>query len=171
MTLYHAHQYDQAIEVLQNGLEMDPYRPFEHGWLGDVYVQKKKYDEAITEFKKALELGGQALDRGEVVSESLYHSMHIARLAHALGVSGKQDSAHRLLDQLKEMSRRKYVPPYSIALIYAGLGEKEQSFEWLERAYQERDVRLVFLGVDPKWDGLRPDPRFGSLVRKIGLAQ
>src|SRR5262249_56866760 len=80
MPLYPARQYDQAQEVLQNVIEMDANRPFEHGWLGDAYVQKAKYDEAIAEFQKALSLGGQALERGEVLSESMYHSMHLARL-------------------------------------------------------------------------------------------
>jgi tetratricopeptide (TPR) repeat protein len=171
MSLYHARQYDQAIVALQDALKIDSKDPFDHGWLGDAYAQKRNYGEAVAEFHKTLELEGQAPQRGEIVSESLYHSMHVARLAHTLAASGNETEARKLLSQLKEASKQRYVPSYSIALIHAGLREREQALEWLEKAYQERDVRLVFLGVDPKWDPFSEDPRFQNLVLRIGLVK
>jgi hypothetical protein len=85
-------------------------------------------------------------------------------------VSGKRDEAQRMVHELKEMSKQRYIPPQNIALIHVGLGEKDQVFEWLEKAYEERDVHLTYLKVDPQWDDLRTDPRFADLLRRIGLA-
>ncbi|MEJ7578885.1 MAG: tetratricopeptide repeat protein, partial [Pyrinomonadaceae bacterium] len=78
--------------------------------------------------------------------------------------------AQAVLDELKSLSTQRYVPPHNIAMVYNGLGERDEAFAWLEKAYEERDVRLTFLKVDPKWDSFRPDPRFADLLRRIGLA-
>jgi serine/threonine-protein kinase len=155
--LYQARQYDEAIEPLQNALEIVPNDWIAHLNLGKVYVQQKKYGEAIAEFQKAREFS-----RGTTETISV--------MGHALAVSGQRAEAHKVLDELKRMSKQRYVPPYNIAAVYAGLGEKEQVLDWLEKAYEERDVRLVFLKIDPKWDGLRTEPRFNDLLRRIGLA-
>jgi hypothetical protein len=92
-------------------------------------------------------------------------------MGHALAVSGKRSEAQRVLDELKGMSKQRYVPPYNIAIVYVGLGEKQQALAWLEKAYEDRDVRLVFLNVEPKWDALRAEERFTDLIRRMGLAQ
>jgi hypothetical protein len=77
----------------------------------------------------------------------------------------------RTLDQLKELSNERYVAPYWIAVVCAGLGEKDQAFQWLEKSYQERSSEMIVFNVDPWFDNLRPDPRFADLVRRIGLTQ
>ena len=156
--LYQARQYDQAIEPIQTALEIAPNDWLARLNLGKVYVQQGKHGEAIAEFQKAREFSGTNTET-------------IAVLGHALAVSGKSGEAQRVLDELKSMSKQRYVPPYNIAILYAGLGEKEQAIAWLEKGYEDRDVRLVFLKVEPKWDALRADQRFIDIIRRMGLAQ
>jgi hypothetical protein len=86
-------------------------------------------------------------------------------------VSGKRAEAQKVLDELKNRSKQIYVSWYHVASIYAGLGDKDRAFEWLENAYKERSDSLVYLKVDPKVDSLRSDPRFTDLVRRFGLPQ
>ena len=88
---------------------------------------------------------------------------------YALAVSGNRDEARAVLDELNRSSAERYVPPYNIAMIYNGLGEKDETFVWLEKAYEERDVRLTFIKVDPKWDKFRSDPRFADLIKRMKL--
>lgn len=157
LLLYQAGQYDEAMEQLQKALEIEANHWIAHLTLGKVYAQKRMYGEAIAAFQKARELSGG-------------HTEAVSLMGHALAVSGKTDQARRLLDELKDLSRQRYVPPYNIAMIHAGLGEKDQVFTWLEKAYAERDVRMVFLKVEPKWDAYRDDPRFVNLLARVGLA-
>lgn len=91
-----------------------------------------------------------------------------AELGHAYAVAGKRDEAHKTLD---EMAKQRQISPHYFALIYAGLGEKDRAFEWLNKSYEERAERLVWLKVDPRLDNLRSDPRFTDLLRRISLAQ
>jgi hypothetical protein len=86
-----------------------------------------------------------------------------------LGSGGAELQARRILEKLLEHSRRDFVDSYAIGVIHAGLGEKDKAFEWLEKAYQERSEELLFLKVEPVLDPLRADPRFQSLIRRIGL--
>ena len=121
-------------------------------------MQQKKYQEAIAEFQKARELSDGNTET-------------IAVMGHAFAVSGKRGEAKQVLDELTTISNQRCVPPYNMAIIYTGLEEKEQALAWLEKAYEDRDVRLVFLKVEPKWDVLRADERFISLIRRVGLEQ
>ena len=84
-------------------------------------------------------------------------------------MSGNRGEAEKIIKELKGLSER-YVAPYHIAIIYAGLQKKDEAFEWLEQAYQGRDEWLLYLKIDPRVDTLRSDPRFGGLLRQIGLA-
>ncbi|MCA1617586.1 MAG: hypothetical protein LC729_04130 [Acidobacteria bacterium] len=77
----------------------------------------------------------------------------------------------KTLDQLKEITRQRYVSAYSFAIVYARLGEKDQAFQWLEKGYQDHALELPILKVDPLFDNLRSDPRFADLVRRVGLPQ
>src|SRR6266849_3880645 len=98
----------------------------------------------------------------------------LAALAHAYAVSGKRGQALRLLSRLKELelSKQEYVSAYDLAVIYTGLGEKDQAFKSLERAYEQRDGWMaLWLKTDPRLDPLRADQRFASLLRRIGLPQ
>lgn len=86
-----------------------------------------------------------------------------------LGRMGRRREAEAVLLELERRSADRYVPPNAIAAVHLGLGDAEESLAWLERAYRERDVHLLELGVEPKWDELRSHPRFRELVRAIGL--
>jgi hypothetical protein len=93
-------------------------------------------------------------------------------LAHAYALIGRRADAEKILGELERQSKSSYVSPYTIATIYAGLGDKENAFEFLEKAYQERSSDLpYFLKADLRIDTLRPDPRFADLVRRVGLPQ
>jgi tetratricopeptide (TPR) repeat protein len=114
------------------------------------------YEEAITEVNKALSVEG--------------NTSTIALLGNTYALAGKREEARKLLGQLEALSKRKYVPPFFIAAIYIGLGEKDQAFEWLEKAYQERHPHQVNLKVQPVFDPIRSDPRYADLLRKVGLS-
>ncbi|HLE63559.1 MAG TPA: hypothetical protein VI750_10480, partial [Pyrinomonadaceae bacterium] len=92
-------------------------------------------------------------------------------LAHAYALSGKRVEAQETLAKLQEISKRRYVSPATIAIIYAALGDRDQAFAWLEKADKGRDGLLARLKVDPRFDSLRSDPRFTDLVRRVGLPQ
>jgi len=154
---FYAHQYDLASEQLRKSLEMDPNYGVAHWYLGQAYKQQKLYTEAETEFREAKDIF--KIDNPGVDAD----------MGQAYAISGKRNEAQNVIDELKELSKQKYVASYHIALIYAGLGETDRAFEWLENAYGERSDLLVYLKVDPRLDGLRGDPRFLDLVRRVGL--
>ena len=85
-------------------------------------------------------------------------------------MTGKRAEAQKVLDELQEQSKRRYVSPYLIALVYLGLSNKDQAFSWLEKAYDERSVNLMYLKVEPMLDPLRSDPRFAELLRRMNLS-
>jgi serine/threonine protein kinase/tetratricopeptide (TPR) repeat protein len=152
-------QWDPAIEQLRNAIELDPTFWFTHCFLGRAYEQKGKLPEAIAEFQRALEL---EKDNAETWSS----------LGHAYALSGNKAEAQKMLDHLKELSAHTWVAPYNVAVIYAGLGDRDQAFAWLDRAYKDRSYYLaVYLTTDPRMDSLRSDPRFGELQRRVGLPE
>jgi tetratricopeptide (TPR) repeat protein len=153
--LYQQRRYDQAIEQYRRALEMDPNSGIAHWALGNVYVQKGMYEEAIAEYKTSIPLSGDSPDE-------------LASLGYVYGLSGKRREAQAVIDELKERSERCYISPTIIAFVYAGLGEKDEAFTWLEKAYDGRDFILVLLRVDPTFDPLRSDPRFENLMRRVG---
>jgi tetratricopeptide (TPR) repeat protein len=157
MVHYWARQYDAAIAECRKTLEMDPDFAIAHYLLGWVYEQKGMYDEAIAELRTAQTLSGRA-------------PKHAARLAHVYAAAGREADARKILDELRELSKREYVPPCLFAIALTGLGEKDQAFVWLDRACAERDSYVLDLKVDPVYDPLRSDPRFDELLRRIGLA-
>jgi len=95
--------------------------------------------------------------------------MFVALLGEAYAAAGHREDAHKILEQLKEISKQRYITPYVVGRIYAALGKKDEAFRWLELAYQERAAWMVFLKVDPRLDGLRPDPRFQDLLRRMNF--
>jgi serine/threonine protein kinase/Flp pilus assembly protein TadD len=155
---YYARNYDQAIEQFQKTLELDPNFPAVYAFLPAAYEQKGMYDEAIAGFQKGITPRGRS-----------EWPMTVPGLGHVYAVSGKKGDARTVLNELKQLSGQEYVPAYGIALIYAGLGEKDQAFAWLEKAYEEHSFKMAWLKVEPRWDSLRSDPRFAALVRRIGL--
>jgi serine/threonine-protein kinase len=155
----YARQYDAALEQLNKVVDMDRNFAQAYPWLGLIDEQKGRYPEAIAAFQRAIILfpGGSTQTQ--------------AQLGHAYAVSGEREQALKTIAELQELSKSKYVSPYQVAAIYAGLGDKDQAFAWLEKAYQERSDWLVNLNRDQRLDTLRSVPRFGELVRRMGLPQ
>ena len=155
---YLARQYEQAIEQAEKALEMDPNFAPVYYYLGLAYEQKGIYGKAIATFQKAIAPSGRGPGS-------------MAALAHAYGVAGKRSEALKLLKELKDLSKRQYVSPYDFALLFLGLGEKDQAFVWLVKAYEERSSGLPFLKVDPRLDALHSHRRFIDLVRRMDFPE
>jgi TolB-like protein/Tfp pilus assembly protein PilF len=156
MLLYMARRYDQSIEQYQQALEMERHFAYTHWQLALTYEQKALYEEAIAELQTAIALSGRSLQP-------------LAQLGHAYAIAGRRDQACAVLAELNELAQQNYVSPSRTAAIYAGLGQTEHAFDWLERAYHERDPWLIWLRFDPVMDELRADRRFTSLLERIGL--
>jgi TolB-like protein/DNA-binding winged helix-turn-helix (wHTH) protein/Tfp pilus assembly protein PilF len=143
-------QYDKAIPQYLKTIEMDPNFARVHVRLASAYQNKGMYQEAIAELKKVNAEGGQ--------------------LAYAYALAGERDQAQKMLNDLKELSKQQYVSPFDFALIYKGLGDKGQAFEWLNKTFDENPYRLSMIKVNPRFDSLRSDPRFDELLRRMKLA-
>ncbi len=154
--LYMARKYDQAIEQLQNTLEMDPNFALPRMVLGQAYEQKNAYPQALSELQKAV---GISHDSPQM----------LGALGHAYGASGNRSEAERVLAKLMEQSKKQYVSPFYVAIVYVGLGENDKAVDWLERAYADRSNAIVFSKVDPQLDRLRSTPRFQSLLHRLAL--
>ena len=153
-TYYFARRYDEAIAQQRKTLEMDPGFYFARFSLGEALAAKRVFDEAIGEYQKA-----RALNDDPYV---------LALLGNAYARSGNRTEALKILDQLKELSRQRYVNAYSFAVVYVGLGDKEEALRWLEQSYQDRAGSDVgWIRVDSLVDPLRDDPRFEALAEKI----
>jgi len=150
-----ARRYDQAIEQQKKTLELNPSFPSAYWPLGVAYEQKGMFKEAITEFQKAIVLEGSPI--------------YMAGLAHTYAAAGRRGEAQRVLEELLKLSKQSYVPFYEMAVVYAGLGEKDQALASLQMACNEQSGRLYFLKLDPRFDSLRSDPRFQGLLRCVGL--
>jgi TolB-like protein/DNA-binding winged helix-turn-helix (wHTH) protein/Flp pilus assembly protein TadD len=151
-------QYDLMIESNRQKLELDANFAGAYLGLGRAYVLKGMYQDAIAAFQKGLDLSGGAPN-------------YLSFLGYTYGVSGKRNEARKILLQLNQLSKRRYVSSYDIALVYVGLGEKDLAFDWLQNALAERSTDLVFLKVRTRkeMDSVRSDPRYNELVRRIGL--
>src|SRR5262245_32564980 len=155
--LYFAGETDAALAQIRKTQEMDPNFVETYLHFGMAYPQKGMYREAIAELNKAAPFSGG------------FASNIISLLGYNYALWGKRDEAIKRLDELKELSKRKIVPARDIAIIYTGLGEKDQAFKWLRQACEERDGMLVYLKFDPVFKSLRADPRFADLLQCIGL--
>jgi TolB-like protein/DNA-binding winged helix-turn-helix (wHTH) protein/Tfp pilus assembly protein PilF len=157
MGYFYARQYDETIKACQKALELDPAFIHAHRWLGQAYEVQGKYPEAIAELKLSVELspGNQG---------------YLGNLARLYAEAGKTTEARRILAQLRAQPKTRYVSPLQFGQIYAALGDKDQAFEWLEKAYAQRNGGLLVLSFSPWFDPLRSDSRFADLVRRVGLA-
>jgi TolB-like protein/Tfp pilus assembly protein PilF len=151
----YARRYDQAINQLQKTIEMDSNFAPAHTTLGLVYLEKGQHKEAIAELRKAIDLSRD--------------DQMLAALGYAYAVTGQKGEAKALLNEMIERSRRGGVSAFQVAIIHTGLGDKDQAFEWLEKAYQQHSGWLSVLAVEPRFDSLREDPRFQDLERRVGL--
>ena len=153
---YYARRQEQAIRYYREALEIEPGYSWSHLWIGQSYLDLKMYPEAITEIERAVELSNRNVRA-------------VATLGHAYAVAGRTKDAERMLAELNEREKVEYVSPYFFAVLYAGVGDVDKTFENLERAVMERHPYLVLLKVEPIFDALHADPRFESLVKRIGI--
>ncbi len=150
-----ARRFDEGAVECQQALDLDANQPIANLYMGQIEEYRGRFPDAIVRFRKAYDTSGALL--------------HLANVGHAFGKSGNRSEALRVLTQLMEFSKTRYVSPYSFALVYIGLGDREKAFEWLQKAVTERSLSIVTMKVDPVYDDLRTDPRFASLLRQIGL--
>ena len=156
--LYFAREYDAVIEECRRTLELDAHFATSYWMLGQAYREKRMHSEAIAQFSRAVELsGGSRIQR--------------ANLGYAHAVAGMRAEAEQVIETLRRESEQAYFPPYFVALIYLGLGEREEGFAWLEKAFTERSAGVMFLQADPMFDPVRDDPRFSDLIRRVGLPE
>jgi TolB-like protein/DNA-binding winged helix-turn-helix (wHTH) protein/Flp pilus assembly protein TadD len=183
-------RHAEAEPFMRRGRDLDPLNPLSYGLSSQVAFQAGDYADALQYANRAIALDqefwighqmrGQALaelDDDDLALNALataarlsgQNSKPISLTGYILGRSGRTAEARDLLGALEMASRQRYVPPYALALVHAGLGDADAAFEWLDRAYAARDVHLMFLTVDAKWDRYRTDPRFGDLLARCGF--
>ncbi len=181
-------KFDQVIGEIKRALELDPVSPIISAELGRMYVLAKRYDEAISQLRNTVEMNpefywghrflGYALELKGSTVEAIdeYHKAFelnddpvvLAMLAHAEGTIGRQNEAQQILAQLTEQARTRYVSGYAFSVMYLGMGEKNEAFDWIERATRDHgDYFIKFIAVDPYFDLLHGDPRFEALVAKM----
>lgn len=152
--LLHAGHVDEALNQLRKTSELEPNFPMAHLFAASVYIEKGMFVEAIAESRKEYELSGKN---------------NIPFGTYALAKSGKRDEARAALNELIRLSAIEYVSPYSLALIYNALDERDNALGWLEKGYEQRDPKMTFLKVEPKWNNLRNEPRFVDLMKRMQL--
>jgi DNA-binding winged helix-turn-helix (wHTH) protein/TolB-like protein/Tfp pilus assembly protein PilF len=154
--LFHAGRYSEAIEEVDKALEIEP-----NFWIGQI-VLCRSY-ERLAHYEQALKACRMAAESSGDVTEAT------SLAGYVYAVSGQRQQAEQALRALRATSETRYVPPYNFALVYQGLGNSNEALRWLEKAYEQRDVHMVFLPVDSKWDALRKDPQFMDLITHLNL--
>ena len=155
LALYRGRRFDQAVAQFRKTLDLDPNDWITRTNLGWALISEGKFTEALTELRLT-----RQIDDNHYV---------LAALGQAYALSGNKSEAVKSIEQMREWSKQRYVSPHSVALVYAGLGETDLAFEWLEKAIEVRSEHMGWLKVDPRVDPLRADARFAALVRRVGL--
>jgi TolB-like protein/Flp pilus assembly protein TadD len=185
-------QHVQALAAARRARELDPLSALTHSMSSQIAFSARDAEAAVRHAQEALlaepdywvaywQLGQacQQLGRTEEALEALAEASRLSNgnskpasvSAYTLAASGRLDEARDALAALEQLSQRRYVPPYAIALVHAGLNEHARAFEWLDKALEARDVHLIYVLVDPKWDPFRQDERFRQLLRRCGLVE
>jgi TolB-like protein/Tfp pilus assembly protein PilF len=183
-------RHTDAIASLRRARELDPLDAMTHAISALVATQAGDYTSALAHGRRATIIDSEfwighaqqahalaQLGQHEAALEALMRTgrfsggnhMTLAAKGHLLATLGRTAEARDVLRTLEEGTRERYVPPATVALVYAGLGDRAQVFEWLEKAYRAHDVHLAFLPVDPRWAAYRADPRFRDLVARCGF--
>ncbi len=186
-------RWDQAIQLMKRELELDPLSVETNNNLGQLYYWARRDDEAIEQFRKTLEIDPNAASVHDALADALARKklfpQALASKRRSLVLGGDDEGADTLgsdetadgyrkgiralarkqLTLLEGQSKESYISPMAFAQLYTALGDKERAFAWLEQAYQERSPWLAYIVNDPAFDSLRPDPRFGELVRRVGF--
>jgi DNA-binding winged helix-turn-helix (wHTH) protein/TolB-like protein/Tfp pilus assembly protein PilF len=155
-SLYMMREYERAIEQFGKAVEMDPSFHTARWGLGWCYIWTGQLAESLSQFEQAKVFSGGGAEA-------------IAGLGHACAKAGKIQEAQKLLDELQDLSRQRYISPFYIALLYAGLEDKERTLEYLQKACEHRAEWMIHIKVDPVWDFLHSDNRFVDLQKRIGL--
>lgn len=155
---FQARDYSAAVEHSRQAIVIDPGFWIGHIQSGQAYAQLGDTSRALEDLSRAAQFSGG-------------NSKALSLRGYVLAKSGRPGEARDVLRMLEGVSRERYVPPYAFALVHAGLGNRDAVFEWLERAYAARDVHLIYLPVDPKWDPYRADPRFQDLIARCGFVE
>jgi Tfp pilus assembly protein PilF len=158
VTLMSAGEYGSGFELLKRTFELAPTFPEPHLWVSKAYGSRGLYPEALSEAQQAASYSGGA-------------PRYVAGVGDALAAAGKRAEAHSIIDELVRSSKSGHVSPFYIAEVYSTLGERDQAFEGLEKAYQVRDDELIWILIDPSFDNIRSDPRYADLLRRMGLPQ
>ena len=153
---YSGRQYEKAISAFRDVIELNPSYARAHVRLGMTYTVRRNFAAAIHEFETARKISGP-----DAYVDGL--------LGCAQALSGNIAGANETLQELASRSHDEYVPAFSIAIVYVGLGNRDRALDWLEKAYQDRSVYMVYLKTDPILDSLRSDPRFISLLHRMAL--
>jgi TolB-like protein/Tfp pilus assembly protein PilF len=153
---YFARHYDEALAHYRAAIDMDKHFFFSQLGLAQVYLEKGLFQQAISALKAGVRLANDS-------------TFALARLAHGHAVAGERKRAHTILKRLRAPSQQRYVSPFDVALVHAGLQDYDEAFRWLQRALEERSPWLGYLQVDPQFDPLRGDPRFRELLGRLGL--
>jgi DNA-binding winged helix-turn-helix (wHTH) protein/tetratricopeptide (TPR) repeat protein len=157
LPLLNSGQYERGVYGLKRVIELEPGFYRSHLFLGIAYVLMRQYEMAFKELNEALSLSENS-------------TRAVAALGWAYAVAGRRDEARAMMDELERRMQERYVPPYSMAIIYTALGEKDRAFEWLERGFEARDEFMTRLGIAIELNSLRSDPRFGDLADRVGLS-
>jgi TolB-like protein/Tfp pilus assembly protein PilF len=158
VVLYLSHYYERAVEQLLKTLELDPDFHYAHWWLGLAYLETGETGKALEHLREAVRLSPD-------------HSKIVAALGYGYAVTGDREEARKTLERLEEMSRTQWVPPYDVAMVYAGLNDKDAAFEWLDRALEERDIWLGWVKAEAGFENIRDDPRFEDLLRRMDFPE
>jgi tetratricopeptide (TPR) repeat protein len=150
---YFVRDFESAMRRFRKALELDENFIPAHGWLGMALGQQHRYREALDAFNRALEV-----DRIPILT---------TMLAHTHAIAGDREMALKLLEDLMNTARKRYISPYDIAVVHAGLGDKQAAIEHLQTALEERSPWMVFLPVDPRLDGLREEPAFAGIMAAL----
>jgi TolB-like protein/Flp pilus assembly protein TadD len=156
VVLYLSHYHERAVEQLLKTLELDPDFHYAHWWLGLAYLETGDTGKALERLREAVRLSPD-------------HSKIVAALGYGYAVTGDREEARKTLERLEEMSRTQWVPPYDVAMVHAGLGDKDAAFEWLDRALEERDIWLGWVKAEAAFESLHTDPRFHDLLQRMNF--
>lgn len=161
LAFYLAGSNDDAIDAIKKAIDIDPDFARAHFRLGNAYLEKGMSQQALAEYQNALQLSKDSGFDGNQYYE--------CAIGEAYAVSGNTREARNVLDRLIQRSKSHYVPAYGIARIYAQLGERDATFDWLKRAYEEHSTSMAYLKVDPAFNAFHSDPRFVATAKLLHL--
>ncbi len=182
-------QLPEAASEIKRGVDLDPTNLIVNAEYGWTFYIRRRYDEAIAQYRKTLELDpnfvlgsvwiAQALEQKQMYAEALAEldrarkidnwSWIVAEIGCVNAFLGKRDEARKIIAELTERATHEYIDETLIVYIFTALGDKDQAFAWMEKGFQSRAGNLPWMIMEPKFDPLRSDPRFGQFVRQIGL--